>query len=132
MQAGEPADAPKTKLTENLTTTVWDRWEVEAKGLTLKETMSKIEAKYEGLNVRDVLRGGQPVYFHAIMNAPGKEKDKEKTLNTPLADLLDLNSDATDPDSEKYVDLTITCTLKEDKESDDIVEGIPTLRVLLA
>jgi len=30
MQAGEPGDVPKTKLTEKLETTLWDRWEVDA------------------------------------------------------------------------------------------------------
>lgn len=42
MQAGEPGDVPKTKLTDKLVTTIWDRWEVEAKGLTLKQTLELV------------------------------------------------------------------------------------------
>jgi len=36
MQAGEPGDVPKFKICEGLETTLWDRWEVSAKGQTLK------------------------------------------------------------------------------------------------
>ena len=61
------------------------------------------------------------------MSAPGKEKDKEKLMTTKLAELLDV--DITDKDSDSYVDLTITCVNK-DKPS-DILEGVPTLRVIL-
>lgn len=57
MQASEPGDALKTKLTDKLETTLWDRWEIEAKKLSLAETIKKVEEKYEGLEVRDVLRG---------------------------------------------------------------------------
>jgi len=64
------------------------------------------------------------------MNAPGKEKEKEKTLNTKLAELLGAEVEPGDDEAEKYVDLTITCALKGDN-SDKIIEGIPTLRVHL-
>jgi len=128
MQAGEPGDVEKIKLTEELSTTLWDRWEVEAHGLSLKEVIAKVEEQYKGLEVRDVLRGNAPVYFHAIMSAPGKEKEKETTLNSKLADLLEVSPDGSD---EPYVDLTMTCVLK-DAESDQIVEGIPPVRVHLA
>lgn len=77
MQASEPGDVQKIKLTDKIETTLWDRWEVEGANLTLKELMASVEAKYEGLEVRDVLRGTTPLYFHAIMNAAGREKEKE-------------------------------------------------------
>jgi ubiquitin-activating enzyme E1 len=35
MQASEPGDVEKIKLTETISATLWDRWEVEAHGLTL-------------------------------------------------------------------------------------------------
>jgi len=82
--------------------------------------IEKFEGKYEGLEVRDVLKGNQPIYFHAIMNAPGKEKDKEKALSAKLIELLETD--------EPYVDLTITCTVKGE---DNLVEGVPPLRVIL-
>lgn len=46
------------------------------------------------------------------MNAPGKEKEREETLNTQLADLLGF--DVKSGDCDKYVDLTITCIRKGD------------------
>jgi hypothetical protein len=128
MQAGEPGDVEKIKLTEELSTTLWDRWEVSAHDLSLQEVIAKVEEQYKGLEVRDVLRGNAPVYFHAIMSAPGKEKEKETTLNSKLADLLEVSPDGSD---EPYVDLTMTCVLK-DAESDQIVEGIPPVRVHFA
>ena len=78
----------------------------------------------------DVLRGNAPIYFHAIMSAPGKEKDKEKALNTPLADLLEAQSGPSDDDLDRYVDLTITCSAKGD-ESGAIIAGVPVLRATL-
>jgi hypothetical protein len=128
MQAGEPGDAPKTKLTEKISTTLWDRWEVQAQKLTLRETIAKLEAQYEGLEVRDVLQGQSPIYLHAIVNAPGKEKERESTLNTPLSELLGI--DTSQSDSDKYADLTITC-IRRGEDSDQILEGIPPVRVYL-
>jgi len=90
-----------------------------------------VEEKYEGLAVRDVLRGNAPIYFSALMNAPGKEKEKEATLKTNLAELLEVNLDeAGAQGGGTYVDLTITCTLKGDA-ADKILEGVPPLRVNL-
>jgi hypothetical protein len=50
-----------------------------------------VEQKYEGLEVRDVLRGSAPVYFHAIMSAAGNEKEKARVLATSIAELLEVN-----------------------------------------
>jgi len=129
MQASEPADVLKVKLTDKIEATLWDRWEVDAQKLSLAEVISKVEAKYEGLEVRDVLRGNEPIYFHAIMNAPGQEKQKESTLKTNLAELLELDPEA--EDGEPYADLTITCVRKGDQDA-TILDGVPPLRVKLA
>ena len=123
MQASEPGDVQKTKLTETISTSLWDRWDIEACDLSLKEVIQKVESKYEGLEVRDVLRGNAPVYFHAIMNAPGKEKDRERTMNAKLAELLEITKE-----DEPYVDLTLTCTRKGE---DKLLDGVPPLRVTL-
>lgn len=131
MQASEPGDVQKTKLTDKIETSLWDRWEVDAKDLTLREVMAKVEEKYEGLVVRDVLRGNAPIYFHAIMNAAGKEKEKESALNTPLASLLAAQAGNADEEAESYVDLTITCSAKGDDTS-TVLEGVPILRAIFA
>jgi hypothetical protein len=68
------------------------------------------------------MRGNAPIYFHAIMNAPGKEADKKGTLDTPLKKIAECESD------ELYVDLTITCVRKDDAEQ-KILAGVPPVRV---
>jgi hypothetical protein len=75
------------------------------------------------LEVRDVMRGNAPIYFHAIMNAKGKEADKEKIMNSKVAELANI-----DPSEDKYVDLNITCVLTGDQE-DKILSGVPPVRV---
>jgi len=130
MQASEPADVQKTKLTASIETTLWDRWTVDAKGLTLKEVMAKVEEQHAGLVVKDVLRGNAPIYFHAIMSAPGREKDKEKALNTPLVELLEAQMGHTNEELDQYVDLTITCSATDDKAG-GIIAGVPVLRASL-
>ena len=58
---------------------LWDRWDVYDKDkkdkLTLGDLISILEKKYK-LNVRDVIKGNKPIFFYALMNASGKEKDK--------------------------------------------------------
>jgi hypothetical protein len=123
MQASEPGDVIKTKLTEDIEVSLWDRWEVkEGKHVKLNEVIKVIEKRYKGLEVRDVMRGNAPIYFHAIMNAPGKEKEKEKVLNSKVADLVGADSD------DKYVDIAVTCVKVGDQE-DKILSGVPPVRV---
>lgn len=81
LQAGEPADVMKEKLLDDLSVSIWDRWELkDFKEGTLKSMMVKIEELYKGLEVRDVIRGNTPVYFHAIMSHESKKDEAKKTL----------------------------------------------------
>jgi hypothetical protein len=124
MQSTEPGPLLETKLTDELSVTLWDTWKIDAKGKSLKEMIAAFEAKYKGIEIRDVMQGNTPVYFSAIMNAPGKEKEKEKTLKKSIVELLDLE------EGEPYVDLTVICIKKGDQEQ-KILEGVPGLRVNL-
>lgn len=73
MQASEPGACMKEKLLEGLEVSLWDRWEVKNAGqMTLATFISHLETTYVGLEIRDVMKGGTPIYFHAIMNAPQK------------------------------------------------------------
>jgi len=69
MQAGEPGDVTKTKLLEGVEVSLWDRWEVRgsSKTLTLQSMIKKIEQQYKGLEVRDVMKGNLPIFFHSMM-----------------------------------------------------------------
>jgi len=117
----EPGPVQTVKLTDKLSVTLWDRWEVALTAKSkLKDLFSKITDKYE-LESRDVMFEGRVVYLHNIMDLPGRESEKEKVLNQEVAALLDLDEDA------KYADLTITfCKAGDDK----ILDGTPEVRVL--
>ena len=79
----------------------------------------------KGLEVRDVMKGNAPLYFHAIMNAPGKEHDKEKALASRISDLAGI-----DTSEDRYVDLNITCIKKDENSTDgQILSGVPPVRV---
>lgn len=123
MQASEPGDVAKTKLMEGLEVTLWDRWTLDGdKTTTLQTVVTHIETTYKGLEVRDILRGNTPIYFHALMNAPGKEKERKKVLDTAVYEATECDLD------DLYVDLNITCALKEDPEG-KILSGVPPLRI---
>lgn len=110
MQAGEPGDVMKEKLLEGVEVTLWDRWEVKnAKTMTLQGLIKHVEDTYVGLEVRDVMKGGTPIFFHAIMSAAGKEQERKKVLETAIRKLADCEPE------DAYVDLGITCVRKGDE-----------------
>ena len=90
--------------------------------MTLQGLIKHIEETYVGLEVRDVMKDGTPIFFHAIMSAPGKEQERKKVLETTLKKLAD--SEAEDA----YVDLAITCVRKDD-EAAQILQGVPPVRI---
>lgn len=130
-QSSEPGDLAKTKLVEGLEVTLWDTWTVNGKGLSLQKVIEAVEAKYAGLEVRDVMHGNKPLYFSAIMNAAGKEKEREAVLKQTVCELIEVTEDDVASGAvDQYVDLAITCVAKGDKEA-SILEGVPPLRVIL-
>jgi ubiquitin-activating enzyme E1 len=89
----EPGPPPKSKLTPELSVTIWDRWEVkfeEGKEITLKKVFDDLQSRYKILP-RDALYNSALVFMHAMMSAPGKEKEKQEALQKPLAELLQLD-----------------------------------------
>ena len=82
-----------------------------------------IEENYKGLEVRDVMKGNTPIYFHAILSGAGKEKEREKILNSLVHELAMVDNE------EKYVDLTLTMIRTGDQE-EKILSGVPPIRVL--
>ena len=93
--------------------------------MTLQSLIAHLEETYAGLAIRDVLKGGQPIFFYAIMNIPEKAKEKKKVMGTLLSKLAEVEPD------EAYVDLAITCVRKDDPkgEAADILAGVPPVRV---
>jgi len=118
----EPGTAPTTKLTEKLTVNIWDRWDVNLpRNATLKDLFTELENTYD-LKPKDVTYGNQNIYFHALMDIKGKEKEKEEKLNSKLEDLLGLEKE------DKYADLSVMFSRKEENE---IVKGAPSVRAFL-
>lgn len=126
MTASEPGPPESTELREGLTVNLWDRWDVfnetSKENITLGELMSGLESQTK-LHVRDVMRGNKPLFFYALMSAPGKEQDREKKMKEKMRDLLDLDN----PVEEEYSDLTVT--FAKNKEDKDILKGVPPVRV---
>mgnify|MGYP000926696280 CR=1 FL=1 len=88
LQLSEPGAPMKTKLSEKLEVTVWDRWEIKmSKNSTLKQLFDEIEKTFE-LKPRDVNQGGESIYMHAVLEAHGKEKERKDILSSKLSDLL--------------------------------------------
>jgi len=86
----EPGPVPKNKITEDLTCTIWDCWELKVKNDTLRDVFEKLHKKYK-LFPRDVFYGSKLIYFDEIMSKPGNEQEKEEVLKTTMMELLDVN-----------------------------------------
>ena len=81
LQLSEPGPAPKIKLTENLTVTLWDKWEVNlGKDITIEKLFKYLENTYK-LKPVDVLYGPKIIYSSLIMDKPGKEQEKNQLLS---------------------------------------------------
>ena len=76
---------------QKIEVTLWDRWDIKGIGKNIKliDVIKYLEKTYQGLEVRDILRGNAALYFHAILGVPGKEKEKEKLLHTKVIDIIE-------------------------------------------
>lgn len=120
MTLSEPGPPAITKLTDKLSVTIWDRWEVSmAKTSTLNDLFGHLEKVYE-LVPKDVAQGSKAIYLHAMMEIHGKEKEKEAKLKTKLLDLFEIEAD------EKYIDINVTMTKKNEN---DLLKGVPSIRI---
>ena len=57
---------------------MWDRWEVKfdkTKSVNIKNLFEQLQTTYKMIP-KDVIYKSTPLYFSAIYNAPGKEKEK--------------------------------------------------------
>lgn len=68
------------------------------------------------------MRGNTPIYFHALMTAPGKDKERNDLLKTAVFEATECDAD------DQYVDLNITCVVKGDTEG-TILSGVPPVRL---
>ncbi|XP_039269540.2 ubiquitin-like modifier-activating enzyme 6 [Styela clava] len=103
----EPAAAQKTKLTKDLSFSVWDRWEIRGnKDFKLKDFIQHFHEKYN-LTISAVVHGSRMIYIPIM---PGHSKRLDH-LMTKLIKIGDKNT--------LYVDLTATFENPSD-DSDDL------------
>ena len=94
MNSAEPGAPLSVELTEEVKVNLWDRWEIKkGKELRVRELFEHIEKTYK-LKPKDLMKGSTPLYFHAVMEVPGKEKQKEETLNSTIAELVGIEVSA--------------------------------------
>lgn len=123
MQAVEPGNVTKEQLLEGLEVSLWDRWEMDgSEKTTLAQMIDFVQEKFKGLEVRDILKGNMPVYLYAYNSKAGKEKERDKLLNSTVHNATESYVEDT------YVDLNIQCVRKDDEEQ-KILAGVPPLRV---
>ena len=121
LSSSEPGACPKNVIKEGLTTTLWDRWEInlEKEKFCIKNLFEVLKNKY-GIFPRDIFKGKKPVYSYAAYK--DKKDINEELINKKMDKLLGI-----DFDKEEYVDLMITFTL--DEKSEEYIKNVPKIRL---
>lgn len=124
MNTSEPGDVQKDKLVEGLEVSIWDRWDLEGtKDTKLSDVISFVEETHKGLAVRDIMHKGRPLFFYAIDNMPGKEKEKKAKLDNSVFNATECFAD------DLYVDINVTCIASADEKA-KVLKGVPPVRVV--
>lgn len=106
-QFAEPSPAETTKITDSVSVTIWDQWDLKMGDITLSDFCNHFKKKY-GLTVTGVFQGVQMVYVPLM---PGHDSRLPKKLRRLIAR----------EKGQKYVDLIVT--FENDDGSD--VNGPP-------
>lgn len=111
MQTSEPGDVQKDKLLEGLEVSIWDRWDIQgSKATKLSDVIAHVEEAHKGLEVRDIMHKGKPLFFYAIDNMVGKEKEKKAKLDNSVFNATECFAD------DLYVDIAVTCIDSADEK----------------
>ena len=121
LQSSEPGAAIKNIIREGLTTTLWDRWEINLtqEQCTIKNLFEILSTKYL-LFPRDIFKGKKPVYSYAAYK--DKKEINEELINKKMDSLLGIDIKQTE-----YVDLMITFT--KDEKSEEYIKNVPKVRL---
>ena len=116
LSLSEPGPMIKHKIHEELTVTIWDKWEFEfsqkaKSGNTLESLFEYVKKTYK-LNIRNVLKGNKPVYMSALHK-------REEYGAKQLSQILELEEG-------EECELNIVCSLEG---SEELVENVPRLVV---
>ena len=122
MSLSEPGEAKKIKLTNELTVTLWDRWEVKSSfSESFDEMLKGLKNMYK-LEAKDVFKDNKPILLHSMLVNPDEAKEVESILSSSIKDVLELTG------NEVYIDLTVTFSLPGDKK---LLKGVPVIRLIL-
>lgn len=114
LQMSEPGEVKKNKITDKLTVTLWDRWEVKCDDkTTFGYVYEQLKKKY-GLYPKGVLQGMSRI------DIAKTEADLKAFLSTPIIDKLEKEDD--------YIDIVVLFTLEE--KDDKIIQDLPSVRLL--
>jgi len=106
-QFAEPFSAEKTKITDSVSVTIWDQWELKSPDITVRGVCQYFKEKYN-LTVTGIFQGVSMIYVPIM---PGHESRLPKRLRR----LLERQK------GQKYIDLVVT--FENDDGSD--VNGPP-------
>jgi ubiquitin-activating enzyme E1 len=121
LQSAEPGVCKKNIIHEGLSSTLWDRWEInlDKDKCNIKSLFDILKSKYL-LYPRDIFKGKKAIYSY--MGYKDKKELNEEIVNRNLKELLGISKS-----DDSYCDLMITFTKNE---NDDIyLKDIPIVRV---
>ena len=88
----EPQNAPEFKLTNQITVTLWDRWDIDLGSLNhiinIRFLFKHLIEVTKTLEPHDIMKGNTPIFINALMSLPNKTKEKENILSKPLKDSI--------------------------------------------
>eukprot|EP00163_Fabomonas_tropica_P025710 TRINITY_DN4500_c0_g1_i3.p1 TRINITY_DN4500_c0_g1~~TRINITY_DN4500_c0_g1_i3.p1 ORF type:complete len:1158 (-),score=246.08 TRINITY_DN4500_c0_g1_i3:101-3457(-) len=109
----EPMPCPRTKVTDQVSVSLWDRWEIrKGKNMTVQEFIDAVASKYR-IKATAVIQGSKMIWVSLF---PAHKKRLDKKLRKQLDEV-----------DTKYVDLTLSCT---DADGNDI-DNTPPVRFWL-
>ena len=121
LQSAEPGVCKKNIIHEGLSSTLWDRWEInlDKDKCNIKSLFDILKSRYL-LSPRDIFKGKKAIYSY--MGYKDKKELNEEIVNRNLKELLGISKS-----DDSYCDLMITFTKNE---NDDIyLKDIPIVRV---
>ncbi|KAL4488907.1 hypothetical protein ABPG72_005694 [Tetrahymena utriculariae] len=119
----EPQKAEQFKLSQNLNTTVWDRWEIKVnkENDTLEKLFGYLLKAYK-IYPHDVFQGNKSIYIEQLMLLPNREQERKDLLSTKLNKILELRSK-----EDNFVDINVTFT--QTPEYTNQLKGVPLIRL---
>ena len=126
IQNSEPGEVVTKKITDKLSSNIWDIWEIDVNKNLKKENCIQFlfDELYKKYNIfpKDIFLGKKPVFSSMLYKGKDKEKD-DFMKNEQLTNLLEYDEYLLI----NYVDVIVTFTAKKDTE--EYLKNIPRVRI---